>query len=246
MFRTLVLVCLAAAAYAGVACSSSGEGGRAVAISQNDDGCTPAIIDATPGEKLDLQVKNNTDKDYEIEGIEGAKLEEVVIPGGRDRSAGYEVPSEGGPFKIKCYVPGGSSTILEVRISGASSASPSPGASSTATSSAQASADTTVTVGLREYVVTPSVASVDAGKIEFEATNNSATMFHELAVLKVKDDGTFENMGEVEDIDPGAGGSVVIDLPAGKYQLACLIVPGEAGSTVDHYQQGMHTDFTVK
>jgi uncharacterized cupredoxin-like copper-binding protein len=53
-------------------------------------------------------------------------------------------------------------------------------------------------------------------------------------------------MGEVEDIDPGSGGSVTINLAAGKYQLACLIVPGEAGSTVDHYQQGMHTDFTVK
>ena len=103
-----------------------------------------------------------------------------------------------------------------------------------------------MTVGLKEYEVTPSVATVDAGTIRFEATNNSTTMVHELAVLRVKDDGSFENMGEVEDIDPGSGGSVVIDLEAGRYQLACLIVPGEAGSTVDHYQQGMHTDFTVE
>jgi uncharacterized cupredoxin-like copper-binding protein len=53
-------------------------------------------------------------------------------------------------------------------------------------------------------------------------------------------------MGEIEDIDPGAGGSIVIDLPAGDYQLACVLVPGEAGSTVDHYQQGMWTEFTVE
>jgi uncharacterized cupredoxin-like copper-binding protein len=71
-------------------------------------------------------------------------------------------------------------------------------------------------------------------------------MVHELAVLRVKDDGSFENMGEVEDLEPDANGSVVIELTPGDYQLACLIVPGEAGSTVDHYQQGMHTAFTVE
>jgi uncharacterized cupredoxin-like copper-binding protein len=239
-----VLLCLALGALAGAACSSSGSGGRAIALNQNDDGCTPATIEATPGEKLDLQVKNNTDKDYEVEGIEGTQLEEVVIPGGRDRSVGYSVPSEGGSFKIKCYVPGDVSTIIEVRAIGSGSASSTSPASETA--SPVPSADTTVSVGLKEFEVIPSVATVDAGKVRFDAINDSTTMVHELAVLRLKDDGTFENMGEVEDIDPGSGGSVTINLAAGKYQLACLIVPGEAGSTVDHYQQGMHTDFTVK
>jgi uncharacterized cupredoxin-like copper-binding protein len=243
MFRTLVLLCLALAAAVGVACSSSGEGGRPVALAQNDDGCTPASIEATAGEKLDLQVKNNTGKDYEVEGIEGTKLEEVVIPGGRDRSVGYDVPSDGGTYKIKCYVPGGVSTIIEVR-AGEGGASSSPAASSSP--SAQAAADATVSVGLTEYKVTPNVTSVQAGRIEFDATNNSASMVHELAVLRVKDDGSFENMGEVEDIDPGSGGSVTIELAKGKYQLACLIVPGEAGSTVNHYDEGMHIDFTVQ
>ena len=244
MFRTVVLVCLALATLAGIACSSSGEGGRAVALNQNDDGCTPVTIDAAPGEKLDLQVKNNTGKDYEIEGIEGTQLEEVVIPGGRDRSVGYNVPEDGGTFKIKCYVPGGASTIIEVRAGDGASASGGP--TESVSSTEEASADTTVTVGLREYEVIASAAAVDAGRIKFEATNESTTQVHELAVLRVKDDGTFENMGEVEDIDPGSGGSVVIELVAGQYQLACLIAPGEAGSTVDHYQEGMHTDFTAK
>lgn len=242
MFRTLALVCLALAVLAGIACSSSGEGGRAVEINQSDNGCSPAAIEATPGEKLDLQVKNNTDKDYEVEGIEGTQLEEVVIPGGRDRSVGYNVPNEGGTFKIKCYVPGGTSTILEVHAGAGTSAS----ASAVATESGAAAADSTVHVGLIEFTMTPDVTSVDAGTIEFDATNNSTTMVHELAVLRVKDDGTFESMGEVEDIDPGHSGTVTLNLAAGKYQLACLIVPGEAGSTTDHYQQGMHTDFTVK
>jgi uncharacterized cupredoxin-like copper-binding protein len=244
MFRTLILVCLALAVLAGIACSSSGSGGRPVALAQNDDGCTPATIDATPGEKLDLQIKNNTGKDYEVEGIEGTQLEEVIIPGGRDRSVGYNVPGEGGTFKIKCYVPGGASTIIEVRAGEGAAASDAPGGSASPTEAV--SADATVSVGLKEYQVIASAAAVNAGKIKFEATNNSTTQVHELAVLRVKDDGTFENMGEVEDIDPGSGGSVVIDLAAGRYQLACVIVPGEAGSTVDHYEQGMHIDFTVK
>jgi uncharacterized cupredoxin-like copper-binding protein len=243
MFRYLLPLCLALGAIA-VACSSSGEGGRAVEINQNDDGCTPAAIEATPGEKLDLRVTNNTGKDYEIEGIDGTQLEEVVIPGGRDRSVGYNVPSDGGTFKIKCYVPGDVSTIIELRAGGGGTGG---SATTTATATgAAAAADSTVTVGLFEYSVMPDKTSVDAGAIKFDATNNSASMVHELAVLRVKEDGTFENMGEIEDIEHGASGTVTINLTAGKYQLACLIVPGEAGSTTDHYQQGMHTGFTVK
>ena len=38
----------------------------------------------------------------------------------------------------------------------------------------------------------------------------------------------------------------VLDLPAGKYQLACLIAKGQAGSAVDHYQQGMVVPFEVR
>lgn len=103
-----------------------------------------------------------------------------------------------------------------------------------------------VTVELVEYAVHPGKASAAAGPIRFIARNISASEVHELAVLRVKADGSFENTGEVEDIDPGKGGSVTLLLPAGKYVLACLIVPGEAGSTRDHYQEGMHIDFEVR
>ena len=97
------------------ACASSGEGGREVVITQSDDGCTPARIDATPGEKLKLVVKNESDEDYEVEGIEGTKLEEIVVPSGKTRTPGYKVPGgEGGTYKIKCYVPTGPSTIIEI------------------------------------------------------------------------------------------------------------------------------------
>jgi len=92
----------------------------------------------------------------------------------------------------------------------------------------------------------PSVPSVPAGPIRFRATNASKSMVHELAVLRIKDDGSFENTGEVEDVDPGKSGEITLDLPAGKYLLACVLVPGEAGSTVDHFKEGMKTEFAVR
>jgi uncharacterized cupredoxin-like copper-binding protein len=104
----------------------------------------------------------------------------------------------------------------------------------------------TVKVDMIEFQMTPDKPSVAAGPTKFIATNTSTTMVHELAVLRIKDDGTFENTGEVEDVDPGKSGEIVLDLPAGKYVLACVLVPGEAGSTFDHFKEGMKTDFEVK
>lgn len=104
----------------------------------------------------------------------------------------------------------------------------------------------TVKVDMIEFKMMPDKPSVAAGPTKFIATNTSTTMVHELAVLRVKDDGTFENTGEVEDVAIGKSGEIVLDLPAGKYVLACLLVPGEAGSTVDHFKEGMKIDFEVK
>lgn len=103
----------------------------------------------------------------------------------------------------------------------------------------------TVKVGLIEFSVKPDKTTVAHGPIKFVAHNDSTSMVHELAVVRVKDDGSLDNLGEVEALTPGKTGSFTLDLPPGRYQLACLIAPGEEGSTVDHYQQGMHTDFTV-
>ena len=103
------------------ACSSSGEGGREVVITQQDEGCSPVRIEATPGEKLKLVVRNESGEDYEVEGIEGTRLEEVVVPKGKTRTPGYTVPDDAGTYKIKCYVPSGDSTIIEIVAGGGSS-----------------------------------------------------------------------------------------------------------------------------
>jgi uncharacterized cupredoxin-like copper-binding protein len=106
-------------------------------------------------------------------------------------------------------------------------------------------AKVTVTAELKEYSVTPSTTEVEAGKIKFVA-KNVGTVTHELAVVQVDADGNKREVADVEGIEPGKTREFTADLKAGRYQLACLIAPGEAGSVVDHYQQGMHVDFIVK
>jgi uncharacterized cupredoxin-like copper-binding protein len=246
MFRTPGVGLLAAfVAVALAACGGDDGPRRIVQIAQTDEACSPAAIDAKAGERLTFEIKNDGKKDHEVEGIEGMKLEELLVPAGRTRNLDYTTPKSGGTQKIKCYIPGGSSTIIEVRVSGDMGAAPGgssgPGKAALTTKKAQA----TITVDLTEFRVVPDAPKVGAGPTKFVARNVSKMYVHELAVLRVKADGSFENMGEVEDIDPGKSGEVVLDLAKGRYVLACLIVPGQAGSPVDHFQQGMRVDFEV-
>lgn len=105
-------VMLAAVLYA---CGSSGEGGREVPISQRDDGCTPTSVAATTGEKLNFVVTNDSGKEpYELEGEGGTELEEIIVPEGKTREVGFDVPDEPGTYEVKCYVPGDVETIIEV------------------------------------------------------------------------------------------------------------------------------------
>jgi uncharacterized cupredoxin-like copper-binding protein/plastocyanin len=228
------------------ACAAGGAGGRQINVTQTDDGCTPTTVAVTPGEKLQFVVKNDSSSDvYELEGIDGTKLEEFIVPSGKTRKSGYTVPDAAtGTYNVKCYVPTGPSTIIKL-VAGGGSTPASNGTEEAAPGGVSGPADDTVDVGLKEWTVTPDKDEVKAGKIKFVASNNSTSMTHELVVLKKKDDGSLDPVGEIEDISPGQGGEIILDLPPGSYQLACLIVPGEAGSTVDHYKQGMHTDFTV-
>lgn len=103
----------------------------------------------------------------------------------------------------------------------------------------------TVEVALKEFAVNPSVSEVPAGKIRFVATNQG-TMVHELAVLSTTAEGSKHEVAEAEGIKVGQKAQFTAKLKPGRYELACLVAPGEQGSTVDHYQQGMHTAFTVK
>ena len=118
MGKRVLALCGASVALALLAaCGSSGAGGREIAITQTDDGCTPVAVTVVAGEKLKLVVKNDSSKDSEIEGVEGTSLEELEIPEGKTRSAGYTVPKGAGTHKVKCYQPDGVSTIVELTAS---------------------------------------------------------------------------------------------------------------------------------
>jgi plastocyanin len=245
---TLCLVALAAAAVMLTACSNSGEGGREILIVQTDEGCTPDSVPVSTGEKLKLTGQNETGNIYELEGTNGTQLEELIVPEGKSRSIGYTVPNEPGTYDVKCYQPGGVSTIVKL-VAGDDLQSTDPaddGGDSPVTRGGNDNpADTTVAVDLTEYAVEPSAVAVAAGNIQFDTTN-SGDEVHELYVLRIQEEGGFDVIGEIEDVEPGASGTIRLQLEPGDYQLACLIVPGEAGSTVDHYQEGMLTEFTVE
>ncbi len=106
-------------------CRGGASGIRNVEITQRDDGCVPKSIAVSPGEKLALVVKNDSSNDtYEVEGIDGTELAESAVPRGTTRTLSYAVPPGEGRHRLKCYVPAGPSTIIELATGGAPTVSP--------------------------------------------------------------------------------------------------------------------------
>ena len=118
MPRISLLLGAAVAALAFLAVCGSDDSGdrRVIQIMQSDDSCSPATIDLAPGEKVKFEVKNDGKKDQEVEGIDGTKLEELLIPSGKTRSINYTAPKDAGEQKVKCYAPGGQATILVLNV----------------------------------------------------------------------------------------------------------------------------------
>jgi hypothetical protein len=113
MWRTLLLLGIGALLL--TACSSGG--GREIEVVATDQGCSPASLSAHTGEKLTFVVKNEAKGDRELEGIEGTKLEEVLVPSGRTRKVNYTAPDKASSQKLKCYIPGAPSTIIDLVVS---------------------------------------------------------------------------------------------------------------------------------
>ncbi len=112
-------------------------------------------------------------------------------------------------------------------------------------------AATKVDVELTEWKVVPNPTSASAGKIEFVAKNTGKEE-HELVVVKtdlaadklpvaggkVDETKAGDDIGEIEEFDPGKTEKAAFDLKAGKYVLFCNIS--------GHYEKGMHAPFEVK
>ncbi len=107
---------LAATSFLAACGSDDGADRRVIQIIQTDDSCTPQSIDLAAGEKVKFEVTNEGNKDKEVEGIDGTKLEEVLVPKGKTRNLNYTAPKDAGEAKVKCYVPGGSSTIITLNV----------------------------------------------------------------------------------------------------------------------------------
>ncbi len=91
--------------------------------------------------------------------------------------------------------------------------------------------------------------SSGAGKLSFQI-QNAGTTIHEFEIFRtdlapdrlpidgsvVNDEG-LEIVDEVEEIAPGTGATLTVDLSPGSYVMICNLP--------DHYARGMHSGFTV-
>lgn len=118
----------------------------------------------------------------------------------------------------------------------------------------------TVDVTLQEFAVSASPASVGAGEVTFDVTNEGPNDTHEFVVIRTDlaptdlptDDtgavdetgGGLEVVDEIEDVPVGESPSLTVDLDAGSYVLICNIYDEDEQES--HYQEGMRTGFTVE
>ncbi len=112
-----------------------------------------------------------------------------------------------------------------------------------ASSQATAGPAQQVSAELGDYTVEPSMTSVPAGNVTFNATN-AGQVPHELMIerMPIKMDAPNQPnedaaQGMIDDMGPGESGSMTLNLKPGTYMLFCN-VPG-------HYAMGQHTTFKV-
>lgn len=112
-------------------------------------------------------------------------------------------------------------------------------------------------VELTEFSVSVTPATADSGEITF-SVENVGGLTHEFVIVKTDlddadlptvEDGSVDEAGEgiepvneIEDIVADSSEELTVDLDAGNYVLFCNVVEGAQV----HYQEGMHTSFTVE
>jgi len=102
-------------------------------------------------------------------------------------------------------------------------------------------------------VIKSDTATVKAGRVTFEAVNQSKSLVHEVLVIPAPAEGkalpydakgdtvaekSVHSLGEIGDLKTGAHGKLTLKLKPGKYLLFCN-APG-------HYKAGMVTALTVE
>jgi hypothetical protein len=118
----------------------------------------------------------------------------------------------------------------------------------------------TVAVTLQEFSIGVDPASISAGEVVFDASNEGPDDVHEFVVFRtdlgpadlptdetgavVETGEGVELIGEIEDIPVGETMSVTLDLDAGSYVFICNIYDEDEQES--HYQEGMRTGYTVE
>jgi uncharacterized cupredoxin-like copper-binding protein len=119
---------------------------------------------------------------------------------------------------------------------------------------------TQIDVTVQEFSVIPVEDSAEAGEITFNVNNVGPEDVHEFVVVKTglkpealptKPDGSMDESGEgvevideLEEIAVDESRTLTVDLEAGSYVLICNIFDETENEA--HYQEGMHTAFTVQ
>lgn len=156
---------------------------------------------------------------------------------------------------------------------GSGSVSGSASASGTGSGSASASGEavsegeveekpadaTQVDVTLREWEITTSVDSVEAGRVYFLVENAGPEDPHEFVVIRTDleaealpvvegrvPEEDIDLVDEIEPFAPGSRASITLDLEPGSYVFICNIAEMEDGALESHYQEGMRAAFTVE
>lgn len=117
-----------------------------------------------------------------------------------------------------------------------------------------------VGVTLQEFSVIPAADSAKAGKVTFDVENVGPDDVHEFVIVKTElepdalptlDDGSVDEAGEgvelideIEDIAVDDTQSLTVKLEKGAYALICNIYDEDEDEA--HYEEGMHTAFTVE
>jgi uncharacterized cupredoxin-like copper-binding protein len=111
-----------------------------------------------------------------------------------------------------------------------------------------------VTVDMTDFAFKFTPSTIKAGVVKFVVKNDSATVMHELFVVKTdlavdklplasdgssvnEDSNQLTKLGSVEDVDAGKSGEMTIKLEPGRYVYFCN-KPG-------HYKMGMAGEMTV-
>ena len=114
-----------------------------------------------------------------------------------------------------------------------------------------------VSIGLEEWKISVSPASVKAGRVQLEI-DNDGDLTHNLVLMRKADPSqlaltpeggvdvaTERPIDEIEDLKPGSYLAASPNVLAGDYLLVCTITEGPDGQPLNHFQSGMWAKLKV-